>query len=156
ASGLVLTNHHCANQCIQQLSNARHDYVKEGFLAKRRGDEIKCPEIEINRLEGITDVTQRMVTATAGKSGTHFSQAQKAEKARIEDECVGNASDVTRCDVVDFYHGGAFGLYRYHRFQDVRLAFAPEQDTAFFGGDPDNFRFPRYDLDMALLRAYEN
>jgi hypothetical protein len=154
--GLVMTNHHCANQCIQQLSTAKKDYIRDGFLAKTRGDEAACPEVEINRLEQITDVTARMKAATKGKSGKAFSDAEKAEKSRIEAECVGQDSAATRCDVVELYHGGLFDLYKYHRFQDVRLVFAPEKDIAFFGGDPDNFNFPRYDLDLSLLRAYEN
>ena len=155
-NGLVLTNHHCVNSCVQQLSTADKDYIKSGFLAKAQQDEVKCPEIELNRLDRITDVTARVKQATAGKSGEDFSKAAKAVKSQIEKECVGKNSTDTRCDVVDLYHGGVYNLYRYHRFQDARLVFAPELAMAFFGGDPDNFNFPRYDLDMALLRAYEN
>ncbi|HZP13185.1 MAG TPA: S46 family peptidase [Nevskiaceae bacterium] len=154
--GLVMTNHHCANECIQQISSSKKDYIADGFLAKTRADEVMCPQIEINRLEKITDVTERMNQATAGKDGKAYSDAEKAEKSRIESECVGAEKEQTRCDVVDLYHGGAYNLYRYHRFQDVRLVFAPEKDIAFFGGDPDNFNFPRFDLDLSLMRAYEN
>jgi len=154
--GLVLTNHHCVNSCVQQLSTAQKDFIKSGFLAKEEKDEIKCPEIELNRLDKITDVTARVKKATAGKSGEDYSRAEKAVKSGIEKECVGKDGASTRCDVVDLYHGGVYGLYRYHRFQDVRLVFAPELEAAFFGGDPDNFNFPRYDLDMGMLRAYEN
>ena len=153
--GLVLTNHHCVNSCVQQLSNAKKDYIKDGFLAKQRDDELRCPEIEINRLEQITDVTKTVGAATQGKTGEAYAKAQKAEKARLEAECAGTDKDRSRCEVVELYHGGQYHLYRYHRFQDVRLAFAPELAIAFFGGDPDNFNFPRYDLDMALLRVYE-
>ncbi len=155
--GLVLTNHHCAVGCIQQLSSAKKDYVANGFLAKTRADELACPQMEINRLEQISDVTARMNQATQGAGGgAEYAKRQKAEKSRIEAECVGSAADTTRCDVVELYHGGAYNLYRYRRFQDVRLAFAPEHAIAFFGGDPDNFNFPRFDLDMALVRAYES
>ena len=153
--GLVLTNHHCVNSCVQQLSTAKKDYIKDGFLAKQRDDELRCPEIEINRLEQITDVTKTVGAATQGKTGEAYAKAQKAEKARLEAECAGTDKDRSRCEVVELYHGGQYHLYRYHRFQDVRLAFAPELAIAFFGGDPDNFNFPRYDLDMALLRVYE-
>ncbi len=155
-NGLVLTNHHCVNSCVQQLSSADKDYIKSGFLAKDEKDEVKCPEIELNRLDQITDVTARVQQATAGKSGEAYSKAERAIKSAIEKECAGNESETTRCDVVTLYHGGVYSLYRYHRYQDVRLAFAPELEAAFFGGDPDNFNFPRYDLDMGLLRAYEN
>ncbi len=155
-TGLVLTNHHCVNSCVQQLSTAEHDFIKSGFYAKEAKDEVKCPEIELNRLDTITNVTDRVKKAIAGKSGEEYSKAEKAVKSDIESECVGKDSDSTRCDVVDLYHGGVYDVYKYHRYQDVRLVFAPELAMAFFGGDPDNFNFPRYDLDMGVLRAYEN
>ena len=154
--GLVLTNHHCINDCVQQLSTSGRNYITDGFLAKTREDEKVCPEIELNRLETITDVTARVGKAVAGKSGAAFATARKAEQAKIEADCTGAKKDTVRCDVVELYQGGRYHLYQYRRFQDVRLAFAPELAIAFFGGDPDNFNFPRYDLDMALLRAYEN
>jgi hypothetical protein len=154
--GLVLTNHHCINSCVQQLSTAERDYIKSGFLAKAQGDELRCPEIELNRLDRITDVSARVRKATDGKSGEAYSRASQAVKSDIEKECIGKDGAGTRCDVVSLYHGGVHALYRYHRFQDVRLAFAPELESAFFGGDPDNFMFPRYAFDMGLLRAYEN
>ena len=156
ADGLVMTNHHCANECIQQLSTAKKDYIADGFLARKRSEEVACPTMELNRLEQISDVTARVNAATAGKSGKDYSAAQKAEKAKLESECVGADKESARCDVVELYHGGVYKLYRYHRFQDVRLVWAPEKDIAFFGGDPDNFNFPRYDLDISLVRAYEN
>ncbi len=155
-TGLVLTNHHCVNSCVQQLSTAERDFIKAGFYAKEAKDEVKCPEIELNRLDTIANVTDRVKKATAGKSGEEYSKAEKAVKSDIESECVGKDSEHTRCDVVDLYHGGVYDVYKYHRYQDVRLVFAPELAMAFFGGDPDNFNFPRYDLDMGVLRAYEN
>ena len=154
-SGLVLTNHHCVNSCVQQLSTADKDFIKTGFYAKQEKDEIKCPEIELNRLDTIGDVTARVKQATAGKNGEDYSNAEKAVKSDIEKECVGNDVEHARCEVVDLYHGGVYDVYKYHRYQDVRLVFAPELAVAFFGGDPDNFNFPRYDLDMGVLRAYE-
>ncbi len=152
--GLVMTNHHCAHTCIEQLSTARRDYVKSGFLARTQADEVRCPEIEVNQLVAIADVTARVTGATAGKSGADFFRAQRAERARIEKEC--QTSDALRCEVVSLYHGGVYDLYTYRRFQDVRLVFAPEFAIAFFGGDPDNFNFPRYDLDVAFLRVYRD
>ena len=154
--GLVMTNHHCVRECVAQLSTADRDFVEDGFYAKTGKDEIMCPTIELNRLDRITDVTERVKQATQGLSGAEFSRAQKAERSKIEAECVGTDKARTRCDVVELYHGGVYSLYRYHRYQDARLVFAPEESIAFFGGDPDNFNFPRYDLDLGLLRAYED
>ena len=155
ANGLVLTNHHCVEECAQQLSTAQDNLIDNGFLAKKIADERRCPEIEINRLDKITDVTDKIGKATQGKKGADFAKAQKAEKAKLESECAGSDGETRRCDVVELYHGGRYALYQYHRFPDVRLVFAPEARTAFFGGDPDNFMFPRYNLDMSLLRVYE-
>jgi hypothetical protein len=154
ATGLVMTNHHCAHECVAQLSTPGKDYVKDGFLATEATGELRCPELEVNQLEAITDVTVQIQKATAGKEGTAFADALKAEKARLEKAC--QAGDALRCEVVTLFHGGRYDLYRYRRFQDVRLAFAPELAIAFFGGDPDNFTFPRYDLDVAFLRVYQD
>ncbi len=152
--GLVMTNHHCAHQCIQELSTKTKDYVKEGFTAKGIAAEPKCPALEVNQLTDISDVTARMNAATAGKTGPAYIEAQKAETAKITKEC--STSDRIRCDVVSLYKGGKYDLYKYQRYQDVRLVFAPELSIAFFGGDPDNFNFPRYDLDVSFIRVYEN
>ncbi|WP_242395496.1 S46 family peptidase [Anaeromyxobacter oryzisoli] len=151
--GLVMTNHHCAHECIEQLSTAKRDLVKDGFLARTLAEEPRCPGIEVDQLLAITDVTPRIRKATAGTEGARFTAALRAETAAIERACQTDPS--LRCDVVTLYHGGVYGLYRYRRFQDVRLVFAPELAIAFFGGDPDNFTFPRYDLDVAFLRVYE-
>ncbi|MFT4047120.1 MAG: S46 family peptidase [Solimonas sp.] len=152
--GLVLTNAHCVLGCVQDLSRDK-DRVNDGFVARRREEEIACPSVELNRLERISDVSARIGKATAGKSGQAYVDARQAETAAIESECTGKDAEHTRCDVVELYNGGRYDLYRYHRFQDVRLVFSPEYQAAFFGGDPDNFNFPRYNLDMGLLRAYE-
>jgi hypothetical protein len=152
-NGLVMTNHHCAHSCIEQLSTSQRDYVQSGFYAKTQGDEVMCPEIEVNQLVEISDVTDRLKLATKGLDDKKFNEAQKAEMSKIEKAC--QTSDKYRCDVVSLYHGGVYNLYKYRRFQDVRLVFAPEFKIAFFGGDPDNFMFPRYDLDVSFLRVYD-
>jgi hypothetical protein len=151
--GLVMTNHHCARGCVKELSTPKRDYIQNGFYARTLDDEPKCPAVEVNQLLEISDVTARVHGATRGLEGAKFHAAQKSEMARIEKECA--KGDELRCDVVMLYQGGQFHLYRYRRFQDVRLVFAPEHAIAFFGGDPDNFEFPRYDLDVAFLRIYE-
>jgi hypothetical protein len=153
-NGLVMTNHHCAHSCIQQLSTKDKDFIKSGFNAQTPGDEVKCPEIEVNQLVEITQVTERITRATQGLAAEKYNAAQRAEMARIEKECA--TDDKVRCDVVSLYRGGVYNLYKYRRFQDVRLVFAPELAIAAFGGDPDNFTFPRYDLDMAFLRVYDD
>ncbi|HTO98681.1 MAG TPA: S46 family peptidase [Myxococcales bacterium] len=154
--GLVMTNHHCAHSCIEQLSTMEKDFVALGFYAPSAENEVKCPEIELNQLVQISDVTARIQGATKGlKPGKEFNDKRKAAMATAERECAGG-DDKLRCDVVELYHGGQYSLYRYKRFQDVRLVFAPEFAIAFFGGDPDNFNFPRYDLDVSFIRAYEN
>jgi hypothetical protein len=153
--GLVQTNHHCAEQCIEQLSTADKDFIQSGFYAKEEKDEVKCPDFELNQLTEIGDVTARVRDALAGKEGAAFTEAKRAVKARIAKECSGG-DDALRCDVVELYNGGVYNLYKYRRYQDVRLVFAPEQAIAFFGGDPDNFEFPRYDYDVSYLRAYQD
>ena len=151
--GLVQTNHHCASACVEQLSTAGRDLIAMGFYAREAKDEVRCPDVEANQLVAITDVTARVNPATAGKDGPAFAAAMKAVSATITKECSGNDAAV-RCDVVDLYHGGRYHLYKYRRYQDVRLVFAPEKAIAFFGGDLDNFEFPRFNLDVAYLRVY--
>ena len=153
AQGLVLTNHHCAHSCIQSLSSAKDDYVTRGFNAKALTDEKKCPGAEANQLLSTTNVTARVQKAIAGLEDKAMNDARKAEISRIEKECA--TSDELRCDVVTLYGGGRYDLYKYKRYQDVRLVFAPEHSIAGFGGDPDNFDFPRFALDFAFLRVYE-
>ena len=153
ADGLVLTNHHCAHACIEQLSTPERDLVKAGYTAKTEADELRCPELEVNQLAEIVDVTDRVRKATAGLTDQKYNEVEKAELSRIEKECATSAD--LRCDVVTLYRGGVYNLYKYRRFQDVRLVFAPEFAIAFFGGDPDNFNFPRYDLDLSFLRVYQ-
>ena len=153
--GLVLTNHHCVIECIQDLSSPQKDYVQDGFLPANRAEEKQCPGMQAEILTSITDVTARVQAAGEGQTGAAFARARSAETARIESEaCAGDAN--SRCQVVSLYRGGQFKLYKYRKYADVRLAFAPEFKAAFFGGDPDNFNFPRYALDAAFLRLYEN
>lgn len=151
--GLVMTNHHCVHSCIEQLSSAKRDYVKSGFLAKTAADEMKCPAMEIDQLVDIKDVTAEVQGATKGVPDVRFFDVQKAKMSELEKSCAGDSDDV-RCEVVSLYRGGRFDLYRYQRYQDVRLVFAPEFQIAFFGGDLDNFTFPRYNLDVGFLRVY--
>jgi hypothetical protein len=151
-SGLTLTNHHCAEECISRLSTAKQNYAERGFRAENGGQEKVCPGVEIHGLREISDVTARVQNATAGLKGEAFQRAFNAESAKIEQACMTGSDRV--CEVVSLYHGGLYELYQYQRYREVRLVFAPEVAIAFFGGDPDNFNFPRYDLDVAFLRAY--
>ncbi len=154
--GLVLTNHHCVVSCVEDLSSKEQDLINNGFIARARNEEKQCPGMEINQLEKTENVTARMQKALTGLNGKAFADAKKAEQSRIEKECMGDAGDKRRCDIVELYNGGEYHVYQYNRYQDVRLVFAPEYAAGFFGGDPDNFNFPRYNLDMGLLRVYEN
>lgn len=152
--GLTFTNHHIGLDCLHNLSTAEHDYVKTGFYAKTQVDEGKCPNLEINVLAGIEDVTAKVNAAAApGMSTAQAGQAQRGVMSAIEQEC---STGGLRCDAITLYAGGMYHLYKYRKYTDVRLVFAPEADIAFFGGDPDNFEFPRYDLDIAFFRVYEN
>lgn len=152
--GLVMTNHHCVRDCLSELADAGHDYIATGFYAISAAEEKRCPALEANQLMQITDVTAQMDAATAGKSDQAFHEAERTAKAKIESDC-GTAADV-RCQVVTLYEGGVYDLYKYKRYQDIRVVFAPEETVAFFGGDPDNFTFPRFDLDSAFVRIYDN
>lgn len=156
ADGLVMTNHHCANECLQQLSDKEHNYFQDGYAAKAVAEEQRCPAMELNQLDTITDVTERVQNALKGKQGEAYTKARQAIESSIEKEFAGADAKTWRCDIISLYHGGRVALYKYRRYQDVRLVMAPDQSAAFFGGDPDNFNFPRYDLDMAFLRVYEN
>ena len=156
ASGLVLTNNHCVRDCAQSLSSARTDHVKDGFQAARREDEKLCPGMQAEILEAISDATPRVTAAAAGKTGQDFVKARDGAIAAVEKEgCAGQQARL-RCQVVTLYQGGQYRLYRFRKYSDVRLVSAPEAQTAFFGGDPDNFNFPRYDLDFSFVRLYEN
>ena len=155
ADGLTFTNHHVGAGCVQQLSTAGHDYIKTGFYAKTQADEAKCPNLELNQLVGIEDVTDTVNAGVKpGMSAAESGQAQRAAMSQVEKDCA--TSTGLRCDVVIFYSGQVYNLYKYKKYTDVRLVFAPEFDIAFFGGDPDNFTYPRFDLDITFFRVYEN
>ena len=154
-NGLLLTNHHVARGQLQKNSTADHDYLRDGFYATTPEQEMKSADLEVNVLVAMQDVTARVQGAAKGISDEAKAlKARDAEIAAIEKE----SKDKTglRSDVVSFYNGGEYWLYQYKAYTDVRLVFAPEQQAAFYGGDPDNFTYPRYDLDMALFRVYEN
>ena len=154
-TGLVLTNHHVARGQLQKMSSPNKDYVKEGFYARTPAEEIKCADLELNVLVEMENVSARVHSAAQkGMNDKQAFEARRAEMARIEKE----SAEATglRSDMITLYHGGEYWLYRYKKYTDVRLVFAPEQQIAFFGGDPDNFTFPRHDLDMTIFRVYEN
>jgi len=154
-TGLVLTNYHIVEDIVGEVSTPEKDYAKEGFVAKTRAEEIKAPSLELNVLMSIEDVTSRVNGAVkAGATDSEALAARRAEIAAIEAEST--KSTGMRSDVVMLYKGGQYNLYRYKKYTDVRLVFVPEFQAAFFGGDPDNFNFPRFNIDMALVRVYEN
>ena len=155
ANGLVITNHHVGADTLQKMGDAQHNYLRDGFYARTQAEEIKSTDLELNILMSIEDVTARVSGAVkTGMTSDQASGARNAVIAAIEKE----SKDKTglRSDVVTLYQGGVYHLYRYKRYDDVRLVFAPEQQMAFFGGDPDNFEYPRYDLDICIFRVYEN
>jgi len=155
ADGLTFTNHHVGAACVQQLSSEGHDYIKNGFYAKTQAEEAKCPDLELNQLVGIENVTEKINAGVkAGMSAAEAGQAQRAAMSEVEKDCA--TATGLRCDVMAFYSGQVYDLYKYKKYTDVRLVFAPEFDIAFFGGDPDNFTYPRYDLDITFFRVYED
>src|SRR5579863_6895611 len=153
--GLVMTNHHVGADCLQKISTKDKNYVATGFEAKSNAEEPKCVDLELNVLMGIEDVTSRVNSAV--KPGTDSAGAERARRAAIND-IEKESFDKTglRSNVIPLYNGGLYHLYRYKRYTDVRLVFAPQKAIAFFGGDPDNFEYPRYDLDICFFRVYEN
>ena len=155
--GLMLTNHHCVQGCLAQLSTKERDLLKNGFLASRREQELRCPTQNADILMEIEDITAKVVAATAGKDDQSAGEIRKKTLTQLEQACeqAAGKSDPRRCESVKLYQGGQYFLYKYRRFDDVRLVFAPEEDIAAFGGDPDNFQFPRWCLDMSLLRVYD-
>jgi hypothetical protein len=154
-NGLVLTNYHIVEDIVNEVSTPEKDLAKEGFLARTRAEEIKAPSLELNVLMSIEDVTSRVIGAVkAGATDAEAFAARRAEIAAIEGEST--KSTGLRSDVITLYQGGQYNLYRYKKYTDVRLVFVPEFQAAFFGGDPDNFNFPRFNIDMALVRIYEN
>lgn len=154
-NGLLLTNHHVARGQLQKASTSEHDYIRDGFYAATSEQEMKSADLEVNVLQSMEDVTARVQGAAKGISDDKKAfEARQSAVAQIESESLKQTG--LRSDVIALYQGGEYWLYRYKKYTDVRLVFAPEQQMAFFGGDPDNFTYPRYDLDMAIFRVYEN
>jgi hypothetical protein len=153
--GLLLTNHHVARGQLQKNSTAEHDYVKNGFFAATAEEEMKSPDLEVNVLVAMEDVTPRVLAAIKG-AGTPEQEFAKRKTVIADIERESLQKTGLRSDIVTLYQGGEYWLYRYKKYTDVRIVFAPEDQIAFFGGDPDNFTYPRYDLDMALFRVYDN
>ncbi len=154
SDGLIFTNHHIAQGCIHDLSTNGKDYMKNGFSAPTKAEESECTGMEFVVLENIEDVTAKVnAVVKSGLSTADAGKAQREEMSSLEKEC---STTGMRCDVVTLYSGAMYNLYKYKKYDDIRLVFAPEFDIAFFGGDPDNFEYPRYDLDISFFRAYEN
>ena len=155
ADGLVITNHHVGADALQKFGDAQHNYIRDGFYAATPAEEKRCYDLELNVLESIEDVTERVNAAVSpGSKPDEAVAARRKAIAEIEQEST--KATGLRSDVVTLFEGGSYQLYRYKQYTDVRLVFAPEQDIAFYGGDPDNFEYPRYDLDICLFRVYEN
>ena len=155
AEGLVMTNHHVGADCLHKLSTPDKDLVMTGFHARTRDEEVKCVDLELNVLESIEDVTERVNAAVKpGMDAAAAHAARRAVSNTIEKESLDKTG--LRSDVVTLFQGGVYNLYRYKKYTDVRLVFAPEKDIAFFGGDADNFEYPRYDLDICFFRVYED
>jgi Peptidase S46 len=155
SDGLVMTNHHIGVDALQKMGDKNHNYLRDGFYAKDRNDEHKCSDLELNVLMSIEDATARIDGAVSRDLPVErAAQARRKIMAEIEKESLDKTG--LRSDVVTLYQGGMYHLYRYKKYTDVRLVFAPEQQTAFFGGDPDNFEYPRYDLDVCFFRVFED
>ncbi len=152
--GLMLTNHHCVEDCLAQLGSKEKSYVEDGYLAKTHDEEKKCQTQIADVLTGMEDITAKVGKAIEGKDEKSANDARKAALTQFESDCEKN--EKLKCESVNLYQGGQYWLYKYKRYTDVRLVFAPEAGIAAYGGDPDNFQFPRWCLDMGVLRAYEN
>jgi hypothetical protein len=153
--GLVLTNQHCVRSCLQTFSTPGRDRLAEGFFTKTRDEERTCPGQTAEVLLTIDDVTARVNAETSGRTGGEFVRARNAEQGAIEKEACGDRPGL-RCQLVTLHRGGQYKLYKYRRYADVRLVYVPEHQAVVFGGDPDNFNFPRFALDAAFLRVYDD
>jgi peptidase S46-like protein len=159
AEGLILTNHHCSAECLSDLSTAQRDLISGGFIASGREQELKCPGQQVSVLMATENVTPQVTSAMARVPAAQVAGARNTVLTDLESQCedaATKAGSPRKCEAVTLYQGGQYWLYKYKRYDDIRLAFAPEAAVAAFGGDPDNFQFPRWCLDMSLIRAYEN
>ena len=153
--GLLFTNHHVGADCVQKLSSPGHDFIQDGFSAATRADERRCPDLEVNVLLNTTEITKKVTAGIAEQMpDAEAARLRRANIAKIEKECASKSGH--RCDVVTLFAGARYDLYEYKKYTDIRLVFAPEFALAFFGGDPENFTYPRHDLDITFFRAYEN
>jgi hypothetical protein len=156
ADGLIMSNHHCARGCVQQVTRQGEDLLTNGFYAQTRADERACPNFVVDQLAEITDVTAQVNAAVpAGASADRAATLRGEASQAIQDRCDASVPN-THCEVIAMYRGGQYKLYRFRRWTEARLVFVPETQAASFGGDPDNFTYPRHDLDMSFLRVYEN
>jgi len=159
AEGLILTNHHCSAECLSDLSTAQRDLIADGFVATGREQELRCPGQQVSVLMATENVTPQVTKAIAGVPAAQVAASRNTVLTNLESQCEDAATKAgtpRKCEAVTLYQGGQYWLYKYKRYDDIRLAFAPEAAVAAFGGDPDNFQFPRWCLDMSILRAYEN
>ncbi|HEY5940869.1 MAG TPA: S46 family peptidase, partial [Gemmatimonadales bacterium] len=154
SNGLVMTNHHCARECITAVSTPDSNFQELGFVAKSQAEERKCEGLYVDQLQSIEDVTDKIQAAIKAKAAATQVAERNAAIAQIQEACTTETK--LTCQVVSYYQGGIYSLYRFKRFDDLRLVMAPEEAISFFGGDPDNFTYPRYDLDLTLLRVYVN
>src|SRR4029077_19329305 len=153
--GLVITNHHIGADCLQKLSPTNKDYYRDGYYAATQAEELRCPDLELNVLQSIEDVTGRINAAVKpDMSAAQAGAARRAVMAEVEKESL--AKTGLRSDIVTLYQGGLYHLYRYRKYTDVRLVMAPEHDIASFGGGTENFEYPRFCLDVCFFRVYEN
>lgn len=155
-NGLVLTNHHCVARCLNQMATAENDVEANGFYAPDLGDEIRCEAEQLSVLMQVEEITAAVAKATEGLDEAAANETRKQTLTQLEQQCGEASGGKLTCEAVTLYHGGQYFLYGYKRYDDIRMVFAPESDIAAFGGDPDNFNFPRWNLDMSLLRAYED
>jgi V8-like Glu-specific endopeptidase len=155
-NGLILTNRHCVWDCLSENSSEEDNIWETGFVAAQPGAEKSCKSEQISVLVGITDITDKISEATAGLDDIAANKARKRALTRLEKSCESKSKNTLSCESVSLYNGGRHAMYRYRRHSDVRLVFAPEEAISAFGGDPDNFNFPRWTLDMSLLRVYED
>ena len=155
-NGLILTNNHCTWGCIRNLSSEDRNLSDEGFMAATRGEELQCPGQQVSVLIDFDEVTAEVTKATADLDDAAANEARKAKLTDLESACEEAVDGELNCEAVSLYNGGQYFIYKYKRYDDVRLVFAPELDITAFGGDPDNFNFPRWCLDMSFLRAYED